>query len=141
MSRAMPMTTVEKVLFLKSVNLFAETALEDLGRIAALTAEMHFDAEETIFRAGEPVDAICFIVQGRVAVQGEAAQMRWLGPKEAFGVVAALDQKPAPHTVSAVEPVHALKLNAQDFHNMLSLDYELVRAVFGALCGMIRQNR
>ncbi len=140
MSQEKELSTIEKVLFLKSIDFFADAAIEDLGRVAALTAETHFDAGETIFREGELVDAIYFVVKGRVEVQRNGKRIREIGAKEAIAIVAALDQEPAVHTVAALEPVHALKLNAPDFHDMLSVDYELVRAVFRALCGMIREN-
>jgi CRP-like cAMP-binding protein len=77
---------------------------------------------------------------GHVAVERNGKRIREVGQTETFAIVAALDQNPAVHTVTALEPVHALKLNAQDFHDILSVDYELVRAVFRALCGMIREN-
>jgi CRP-like cAMP-binding protein len=65
--------------------------------------------------------------------------MREVGEKQALGTVAALDRNPAVHTVKAIDPVHALKLNAQDFDDILSLDFELVQAVFRALCRLIRE--
>jgi hypothetical protein len=55
-----------------------------------------------------------------------ARAVRELGEKQAFGTVAALDLEPAFYTVKALDPVHALKLNAQE---ILSLDFELVQAV------------
>jgi len=134
------LSTIEKVLFLKSIDLFADAAIEDLGRVAALTEEVRFKSGETIFREGELVEAIYFVVKGRVAVERNGNRSREVGEKEAVGIVAALDQEPAVHTVIALEPVHALKLDAQDFHDMLSVDYELVRAVFRALCWIIREN-
>ena len=140
MSQENSLSTIEKVLFLKSIDLFAQAAIEDLGRVAALTVEVRFKAGETIFRQGEFVDAIYFVVQGLVAVQRDGARVRQIGAKEAFAVVAALDREAAAHMVSAIEPVHALKLSAEDFHDTLALDYELVRAVFRALCRMIREN-
>ena len=140
MSQEKDLSTIEKVLFLKSIDLFAQAAIEDLGRVAALTADVRFRSGETIFREGELVEAIYFGVKGRVAVERNGNRVREVGEKEAVGIVAALDQEPAVHTVIALEPVYALKLNAQDFHDMLSVDYELVRAVFRALCWMIREN-
>ncbi len=63
-----------------------------------------------------------------------------VGERQAIGmVVAALDLCPAIHTVKALTPVHALKLNVQDFHDLLSLDFELVKAVFRVLCRLIRE--
>jgi CRP-like cAMP-binding protein len=61
--------------------------------------------------------------------------------KQAFGTVAALDRKPAIHTVKTIDAVHALKLNAQDFDDILAVDFELVRAVIHALCQIIREGR
>jgi CRP-like cAMP-binding protein len=139
-SQEKELSIIEKVLFLKSIDLFAHAAIEDLGRVAALTANVRFGAGETIFREGELVDAIYFLVMGHVAVERNGKRIREVGQTETFAIVAALDQNPAVHTVTALEPVHALKLNAQDFHDILSVDYELVRAVFRALCGMIREN-
>lgn len=134
-----PLSTIEKVMFLKSVDLFAGAAIEDLGRLAALMDEVRFEAGETILRAGELVEAIYFLVHGRVAIEKDTLLIRELGEKQAFAIVAALDQEPALHTVVARDSVRVLRLNAQDFHDMLSVDYELVRTVFRALCAMIRK--
>ena len=135
------LTAIEKVIFLKSVDIFSRATIEELGRVAALTEEVHFEPGETIFREGEPVDAIYLILTGRVAVEGNGQVVREVGEKRAFGTVAALDRNPAIHTVKAIDAVYALKLNAQDFDDILSLDFELVRAIFRALCRMIRAGQ
>jgi CRP-like cAMP-binding protein len=133
------LTTIEKVIFLKSIDFFDHAAVEKLGSVAALTEEVYFEDGEAIFREGEPTDAIYFILKGRVAIEINGKRMREVGEKQVFGTVASLDSYPAVHTVRAVDPVHALKLNAQDFQDLLSLDFELVQAVFRALCRLIRE--
>ncbi|HEY6999645.1 MAG TPA: cyclic nucleotide-binding domain-containing protein [Candidatus Binatia bacterium] len=134
------LTSIEKVIFLKSVDIFSQAPIEELGKVASLTQEVQFKPGDTIYREGEPVDAIYLILKGRVAVEGNGQVIREVGEKQAFGTVAALDRNPAIHTVSAVDDVHALKLNAQDFDDILSLDFELVRAVFHALCRLVRSG-
>jgi CRP-like cAMP-binding protein len=136
----MRLTSIEKVIFLKSVDIFSHAPIEELGKVASLTQEVQFKPGDTIYREGEPVDAIYLILKGRVAVEGNGQVIREVGEKQAFGTVAALDRNPAIHTVSAVDDVHALKLNAQDFDDILSLDFELVRAVFHALCRLVRSG-
>lgn len=133
------LTAIEKVIFLKSVELFEHAAVEKLGSVAALTEEVYFERGETILREGEPTDAIYFILKGRVAVENNGKRIREVGERQVFGTVSALDSYPAIHTVRATEPVHGLKLNAQDFQDLLSLDFELVQAVFRALCRLIRE--
>jgi CRP-like cAMP-binding protein len=135
------LTAIEKVIFLKSLDIFKHATIEELGGVAALTEEVHFEPGETIFREGEPVDAIYLILKGRVAVEGNGKVVREVGEKQALGTVAALDRNPAIHTVKAIDAVYALKLNAQDFDDILSLDFELVRAIFRALCRMIRAGQ
>jgi CRP-like cAMP-binding protein len=133
------LTTIEKVIFLKSVDIFDHAAVEKLGAVAALTEEIHFEDGETIVHEAEPTDAIYFILKGRVSVERNGQRLREVGEKQVFGTVAALDFGPAIHTVKSIDPVDALKLNAQDFHDILSLDFELVQAVFRALCRLIRE--
>jgi CRP-like cAMP-binding protein len=135
------LATIEKVIFLKSVDIFSHATVEELGRVATLTEEVHFEPEETIFREGEPTDAIYLILAGRVSIESNGQIIRQVTEKQAFGTVAALDRNPAVHTVKAMDPVYALKLNAQDFDDLLSVDFELVRVVFRALCQIIRDRR
>jgi CRP/FNR family transcriptional regulator, cyclic AMP receptor protein len=133
------LSTLEKVIFLKSVDIFSHATIEELGRVAALTEDVHFQPGDIIYREGEPVDAIFLILKGRVAVEGNGQVVREVDEKQAFGTVGALDLKPAMHTIKAIDSVNALKLNAQDLQDILSQDFELVQAVFRALCGLVRE--
>src|SRR5687767_1550667 len=135
------LATIEKVIFLKSVDIFSHATIEELGRIAALTEEVRFEPGETIYREGEPTDAIYLVLKGRVAVESNGRVVREVTDKQAFGTVAALDRNPAVHTLKALDAVHALKLAAQDFDDILSVDFECVRSVIHALCRLIREGR
>jgi CRP-like cAMP-binding protein len=134
------LAAIEKVIFLKSVDIFSHATIEVLGRVAALTEEVDYEPGETIFRKGEPTDAIYIILSGRVAIEGNGQIVREMTEKQALGTVAALDRNPAVHTATAMDPVYALKLYAQDFDDILSVDFELVRAVLHALCQIIREG-
>jgi CRP-like cAMP-binding protein len=135
------LATIEKVIFLKSVDIFSHATVEELGRVAALTKEVHFEPGETIFRQGEPTDAIYLILAGRVTIESNGRIVREITDRQAFGTVAALDRNPAVHTLKAMDAVHALKLYAQDFDDILSVDFECVRSVLRALCRLIREGR
>lgn len=140
MTKQKPLTTIEKVIFLKSMDIFAHATVEQLGAIAALTGEVDFEADQLIYREGEPADAIYLILKGSVAIKRDGRTLREVGERQAVGTVAALDLCPALHDVTAVGPVHALELKCGDFHDLLALDYELVKAVLRSLCRMIREN-
>jgi CRP/FNR family transcriptional regulator, cyclic AMP receptor protein len=133
------LTTIEKVIFLKSVDIFEHATVEQLGRIAGLTEEVHFEPGETIFREGEPGDAFYLLLSGRVSIEKNGNALREMKEREAFGTLEILDFHPRAVTAKTVDQVHALKLNGQEFHDLLSLDIEMVQAVLRMLCGLVRR--
>jgi len=133
------LTIIEKVLFLKSVDIFEHATVEQLGRIAGLTEEVHFEPGETIFNEGDLGDAFYVLLSGRVSIEKNGNTLREIKEKEAFGALEMLDFHPRAVTAKAVDQVRALKVNGQEFHDRLSLDMEMVEAVFRMLCGLVRR--
>ena len=133
------LTTIEKVIFLKSVDIFEHATIEQLGRIAGLTEEVHFKPGEIIFEEGQPGDAFYLLLSGQVFIERNGNTLREMKEKEAFGTLEVLDFHPRAVTAKAVDQVRALKLNGQEFHDLLSLDIEMVQAVFRMLCGLVRR--
>ena len=133
------LTIIEKVIFLKSVDIFEHATIEQLGRIAGLMEEVHFEPGETIFKEGEPGDAFYLLLSGRVSIDRNGRAFLELKEKEAFGTLDVLDFHPRSVTARAVEQVRAVKLNGREFHDLLSLDIEMVEAVFRMLCGLVRR--
>jgi CRP/FNR family transcriptional regulator, cyclic AMP receptor protein len=133
------LTTIEKVIFLKSVDIFEHATIEQLGRIAGLMEEVHFKPGEIIFNEGEPGDSFYLLLSGRVFIERNGNTLRELKEKEAFGTLEVLDFHPRATTAKAADQVRALKLNGQEFHDLLSLDIEMVQAVFRMLCGLVRR--
>ena len=133
------LTIIEKIIFLKSVDIFEHATIEHLGRIAGLMEEVHFEPAETIFEEGEPGDALYLLLSGRVFLDKNGNTIGEMKEKEAFGTLDVLDFHPRTATAKAAEHVRALKLNGQEFHDLLSLDIEMVEAVFRMLCGLVRR--
>ena len=57
------LTVIEKVIFLKSVDIFEHATVEQLGHIAGLTEEVNFEAGETIYKEGEPGETMYVILK------------------------------------------------------------------------------
>ena len=133
------LSIIEKVIFLKSVDIFEHATVEQLGRIAGLTEEVHFKPGEIIFEEGQPGDAFYLLLSGQVFIERNGNTLREMKEKEAFGTLEVLDFHPRAVTAKAVDHVRALKLDGQEFHDLLSLDIEMVEAVFRMLCGLVRR--
>jgi len=134
------LTTIEKVIFLKYVDFFEHATIEQLGRIAGLTEEVHFEPGEIIFEEGGLGDSLYVLITGQAVYEKNGEVISQIKEKEAFGTLGALDFQPRFNTVRAMDHVHAIRLDAQDFHDLLSLDIEMVEAVFRGLCRRIREN-
>ena len=133
------LATIEKVIFLKSVDIFEHATVEQLGHIAGLMEEENFEAGETIYKEGEPGDTLYVILSGRVLIEKNGSTLRELKAKEAFGTLEVLDFHPRAATVKAIDQIRVLKLNGQEFYELLSIDIEMVQAVFRTLCGLVRR--
>jgi CRP-like cAMP-binding protein len=133
------LTVIEKVIFLKSVDIFEHATVEQLGHIAGLTEEVNFEAGETIYKEGEPGETMYVILSGRVVIERNGSIIHELKEKEAFGTLEVLDVHPRAATAKAIDEVRALKLNGPKFYELLSLDIEMVQAVFRTLSGWIRR--
>jgi CRP-like cAMP-binding protein len=133
------LTTIEKIIFLKSVDIFEHATIEQLGRIAGLTEEARFESGQTIFKEGEPGDALYLVLSGRVLIERNGVTIREIEERDAFGTLEVLDFHPRAATAKAAGQVRALKLDGRQFHDLLALDIEMVESVFRMLCGHIRK--
>jgi CRP-like cAMP-binding protein len=133
------LTTIEKIIFLKSVDIFEHATIEQLGRIAGLTEEARFESGQTIFKEGEPGDALYLVLSGRVLIERNGVKIREIEERDAFGTLEVLDFHPRAATAKAAGQVRALKLDGRQFHDLLALDIEMVESVFRMLCGHIRK--
>ena len=133
-------STVEKVLFLKSVDLFSQIPGEDLARVALIAAEVDFEPSETLMTEGEVGDSMYLLLQGQVQVTKGTHGVTILGAKECVGEMSILDSEPRSATVRALAPTRALKVEREDFYDLLNERIEIARGVIKVLCRRLRHT-
>jgi CRP-like cAMP-binding protein len=131
-------STVEKVLFLRSAELFAALPGEDLARVALLAEEERRGPGEEIFREGDVADALYLVASGRVEVVRAGAVVAELAERDVFGEMAVLDPAPRSATVRAASDVVLLRLRREDFQDLLAEELEVARAVIRVLARRLR---
>lgn len=114
------LSTVEKVLFLKSIELFSQIPGEDLAQVALIAAEEVRENGEDIFHEGDAGDALYLVVGGRVRVHRGDKVIAELGERECFGEMAILDAEPRSATVTAIVETNLLKLARDDFQEIMT---------------------
>lgn len=116
----MTMSIIEKVLFLRGVDLFAEMYSEDLVPIAEIAQEERFHAGEAFIEQGEHGDSLYVIVDGAATVVvdgvGEIARR---GPRSIIGEMAVISQAPRSAHVIAETDVTALRVDHDAFWELL----------------------
>jgi AAA family ATP:ADP antiporter len=134
------LSTVEKVIILKSVSIFSETPDEILAEVASLLQEIEVAAGEPVFEKGDMGSAMYIVVEGRVRVHSEERMLRELGPRDIFGEMAALDPEPRSASVTALVPTHLFRLEQEALYELMADRIEVVRGVIRVLCQRLRES-
>ena len=121
---------IEKVMLLRSVDLFAHCSAEEVIRIAAIARERQFERGKEIYRAKDVPDALYCVVEGSVSLRSSNGNGKQLGTKEMFGVRSILRGRLRLLDAIASEDTVALAIEADDFFDLLSNNIEIVKALF-----------
>jgi CRP/FNR family cyclic AMP-dependent transcriptional regulator len=132
------LSTVEKVLFLKSIDLFSQIPGEDLAQVALIATEESREQGEEIFAEGEAGDALYLVLDGKVRVHRGDRQIAELGERECFGEMAILDASPRSATVTAVKDTNLLKISREDFQEIMSEKPEIALGIIKVLSHRLR---
>jgi CRP/FNR family transcriptional regulator, cyclic AMP receptor protein len=133
-------STVEKVLFLKSIDLFRALPSEELAQIAEIAEEQPMASGDLVFAEGEPGDSLYLIVEGRVKVHKGAKELVVLSLRDVFGEMAVLDSEPRSASVTAIEDAVVLKIGRDDFRDILSERPEIAMGVMKVLTRRLRET-
>ncbi|MCL4821303.1 MAG: cyclic nucleotide-binding domain-containing protein [Vicinamibacteria bacterium] len=132
------LTTVEKVIILKSVSIFRETPDEILAEVASRLEEVDVGPGGIVFEKGDMGSALYIVVEGGVRVVNEGRVLRELGPREIFGEMAALDPEPRSASVLAIGATHLFRLEQEALYELMADRIEVVRGVIRVLCERLR---
>ena len=131
-------STVEKVLFLKSIDLFSQIPGEELSQIALITDEILFEEGDEIFHEGDPGDTLYFVIDGKVRIFTRNEELAVLGDRQVFGEMALLDSQPRSASATAVTDITLLKIHRDDFREILSEKGEIAQGVIKVLTRRLR---
>jgi hypothetical protein len=139
------LSTVEQVLFLRRVQLFAELPPDDLRQIASVAEEITFEDGAAMARQGEPGDILFIIVSGEVLVTStdDAGSQIELGRRhtgEYVGEMAIISDEKRMATLTAAGSVRTLSISQKQFREILRLRPEVALAVMAGLAHRLREQ-
>jgi CRP-like cAMP-binding protein len=134
----MTLSTMEKVMFLRGVELFSEVRHEELVPVAYIADEVRFPAGTTFIRQGDLGDCCYLIVQGeaQVVVDG-VGPVATRPPGSLLGEMAIILRRPRSASCVANTAVIALRINHDDFWALLGAKPALARGVMAVLAARL----
>ncbi|ALG68128.1 cyclic nucleotide-binding domain-containing protein [Beggiatoa leptomitoformis] len=130
--------TLEKVIILKTVNIFSEIPEEYLVELASSVEQIRVKADEIIFKKGDLGSSMYIIVAGKVRIHDGDKEITMLADREVFGELAALDPEPRSATVTALEDTTLFRVNESMLYELITERTEVARGIIRVLCQRLR---
>ncbi len=134
------LTIFEKVLVLKGTRLFAETPEHILTEIAAITTTCLMHKEKRLFEKGDIGDSMYVIVSGDVKIHHEDTELARISDSDFFGELSLLDDEPRSASATALTEVLLLKIEQDDFYDLMSERTEVMQGVLKILSNRLRDQ-
>lgn len=132
--------TIEKVLILKSVNVFSSVPEAQLVDLATIVESVEYESGDLIVAQGELGTAMYILASGRVRLFAGEKELGILGNRAVFGELAALDPEPRAASVEALEDCTLLRLDGESLYDLMSGNKEVTRGIVHVLCNYARRN-
>lgn len=132
------LTTIERVIALQDVDIFSQVSTEHLAYLAAIAQEENVVAGTVVFAARDPAGAMYLVVEGRVRLHLDQLEINVVGPGDAFGTWALFDDEPRVSAATALEDSLLLRLDKEDFIDLLADNVDITQGVLKALVKRVR---
>jgi len=136
----MTMTTVERVVALQRVGLFADVPGRTLAALARRATEVEVEPGEVVIVQGAVEDHLFAVVRGRLRVHRADETVAELGAGTTVGELAALVPEPRAATVTAIEPSILLRIDKPLLDELLADRPALANGIIAALVAMVRER-
>ncbi len=132
------LSTIERVIILKTVSIFASVPDDTLAAVAGALDEVEVAANTTVFSKGDLGQAMYIIVAGSVYIHDGAQTINRLGTYDVFGEMALLDSEPRSASVTADEDTLLLRLQQDDFFELFEDHSAIARGIIQVLSRRLR---
>ena len=139
---AEPAQTIEHLL--ASAEPFKSLSAPERQSLASVSREKRYAKGETVFREGQPADAVCIVKEGRVHLMkflegGQASTTCVMTSGETFCCLPALDRKPYPADAIAAVASVVVRIPTSAFHELLQKNPAFLQDSLCLFCDRLRQ--
>jgi len=133
------LSTIEKIIFLKGVDIFGGLGNDLLLHLARYAHEKEFVAGEVICREDTLQDrAMYIIVDGRIRIEKAGREIASLGKAACFGEMALLDNKPRSASAVSLTDSHCLMIEQEALFEVISENSAIALGIIEVLTARLR---
>ncbi|MBI3665899.1 MAG: cyclic nucleotide-binding domain-containing protein [Acidobacteria bacterium] len=132
------LSTLDKAIRLQKVELFSNVETDVLALAASIAAQIHFPAGTVLFKENGSSDALYVLLEGKVQLTRGNREISTMGPGETLGKWALFDDQPSMATATCAEDTWLLKIEREDFFDLLADHAEMTQKMFTALVKRMR---
>ena len=110
---------IERIIHLKSTDLFAEVSSETLAVVANNLRVLFARSGQTFIEEGQPNRSLYIIVEGQVRVHSGQQEIATFSQYDSFGELSLLDPGFSPISITAVEDTRVLCLDQDQFYHLV----------------------
>lgn len=132
------LTVIEKVILLQAVDLFSEVPTEELAYLAAVATEVHFEANQVVYREEDGSDSMYLVLSGEVRLSRGDTEVTVAKDREAFGTWALFDDEPRLATATALQDTECLRIDRRDFFDVLADNVRVTQSILRTIARRLR---
>jgi CRP-like cAMP-binding protein len=132
-------TTIERVIFLQSVELFADIPSEQLAHIAGITEYVTLSKKDILFRKGDKSQHLYLLIEGSVTITRNGEKNKEFDGPEALGVWGFFDDGDRLLTITCSTDCQFLRIDRLDFFDLLEDRVNLSRGLLKYFVKRIRK--
>lgn len=123
------MLLIEKVLVLRSSEIFQNTPETDLVELASILEEIYLDAGALLFSKGDRGNCMYFIYSGSIKVHDGEHVLAVLGENEIVGELSVLDAESRSASATTAQESILLKLEQEAFYEIMLNNTDILKGI------------
>ena len=128
------LSIVEKVIALEGVEIFVNLTPDQIARIAVIAKEVQFAPGELLVDPSNHIDALYVVMEGAVELRHGDEPLSIVRQGHALGMWAIVNgMDPMQLTAKAVQDTSVLRIDREDFYELLSDNTEITSGIFSVL--------
>ena len=131
-------SVIEKVIFLQDIDVFKEVRTEDLSYLAMIAEEITYLPDNNLYEVNQAPDSLYLVIDGKVKLHREGQEISIIGPREAIGTWSLFDNQPRVATATALEETKVLRIDREEFYDLLSDHVRIAESVLRSLSRRLR---